>query len=255
MTGVPAAGWPETAQRIQSRIVRPPKVNSQMAVLGQTGAGKDHLVRWGILPAFPLARVVLLVTKHGKEATWDGWGNPVSPGQLRPGFGRGKDGTPRYRVNLIPGQVSEEEARDFLKALAAEGEMIVVIGDTARLTDPKRMGGLNCEGEVNHMMGEGREIGLTVIACANATAWTAAGVKGQAAAIWIGKSGPDEQGPFADIAGLPKRNVQQGRGAERDALARLPAHSWLYTDHADGPLFARITTPPGAGSSDESWPE
>lgn len=252
------AEWLEVADRIRQRIIRPPFVNPHMVLLAQTRSGKDHLIRWGILPILPLARVVVLVTRRGAvDPTWDQpgpWGNRVPAGKLPWGFGRGEDRTPRYLISLSPGKVTHNVARRLLEQLAAEGEMILVIGDAAALTDPVNRGGLGCEATITHMMTEGAAIGLTVIACSNSTAWAASGIKDQAAAVLVGRSGGDMVGPFADIAGLPKRNVSLGRGAERDAIAQLPPRWWLYTDHADGELFARVTTPPPAGSWNELEP-
>lgn len=252
---VPAVAWEEIAGRIQRRILRPPEVNPHIVALAQTRSGKDYLIRHGILPVFPLARVVTLITKRGtSDPTWDGWGNVITPGELPSCFDLGEDGTPRYLISLTPGKVTADQARRLLEQIAAEGEMILVIGDTAALTDPASRGGLGCEAILTHMMAEGAGIGLTVIACANSAAWAAAGIKDQAAAVLIGRAGGDMVGPFADIAGLPRRNVQLGRGTEREAIARLAPHWWLYTDHADGQLFARVTTPPPAGSWDEKAP-
>lgn len=252
---VPGADWQEIAGRVQRRIIRPPSVNPHIVALAQTRSGKDHLIRWGILPVVPLGRIVVLVTKRGAvDPTWDGWGNRLAPGELRGGFGCGDDGTPRYLISLTPGKATADDARRLLEMLAAEGEMILVIGDAAALTDPVNRGGLGCEAIVTHMMTEGAGIGLTVIACANSAAWAASGVKDQAAAVLVGRSGGSMADPFADIAGLSKRNVGLGRGAERDAIAQLAPHWWLYTDHADGDLFARVSTPPAAWSWDELGP-
>lgn len=253
----PVVPWPEIAGRMQRRIVRPPEVNPHIVVLAQTRGGKDHLIRWGILPAFPLARVLVLITKRGAaDLAWAGWGNEVAAGELRGGSGLGPDGTPRYQIALTPGRVSGDQARRLLEQCAEEGHMIVVIGDAASLTDPVNRGGLGCEPIVTRMMDQGAGNGLTVIACANSASWAASGIKDQAAAVLVGRSGGDMAGLFADIAGLPKRNVSLGRGAERDTIAGLAPHWWLYTDHADGEPFARVTTPPPAGSWDERglWP-
>lgn len=251
---VPTAPFCEIAGRIQRRILRPPNLNPHMVLLGQTRSGKDHLIRWGILPTVPMARVVQLITKAEADVTWQGWGNPVGPGQLRGGFAEGPDGTPRYQIALPPGRTTPDDAQRLLEQISAEGEAILVIGDAGRLTDPRNRGGLGCEAIVTHMMAEGGASGLSVIACANSAAWAAPGLKDQAAAVMIGRAGGAMHAPFADIADLPRRSKAAGTGAEREALSQLAPHWWLYTDHADGQLFAAVTTPPPEGSWDESWP-
>lgn len=251
---VPTVPFWRVAGRIQRRILRPPGVNPHMVLLAQTRGGKDFLIRWGILPVVPLERIVVLMTKrgsgqHGDDETWQGWGNLIAePADLKPGFGIGPDGTPRYRVPLVPGRTSADDARRLLGQLAAEGELILIIGDAGRLTDHPSGGGFGCERHVTDMMREGAGIGLSVIACANSTNWAASGIRDQAAAVLIGRSGAAMREKFGEIAGL------EARSPGRAALARLRPHWWLYTDHADGDLLAGITTPPPAGWCAETWP-
>jgi hypothetical protein len=245
-----AAEWDEIAGRIQRQVVRPPEYDPHLVVLGKTGSGKDAMTRWGVLPCFPLARVVVLITKRGGEdSTWDEWGNRLArPGDLRPGFGRGPDGTPRYAVPLAPGRVSAAEVRALLEQLAAEGECIVVIGDAARVSTRPNDGGWGLERDLSNMMTEGRETGLTVIALAGSASWAASGIKDQAAAVLIGQGGGEMRDRFAEIAGLERR------GEERAALDKMPPHWWLYSDHVEGQLWSRLACSPAPGTIDERWP-
>jgi hypothetical protein len=249
---VPVVPWAEVAGRIQHRIIRPPEVSPHIVPLGKTGSGKDHMVRYGILPAFPLARVVWLVTKRGGDRTLTGWGNHLDgPGDLKPGFGRAHDGdgTARYVVPLEPGKVSGREVKRLLHQLAAEGGMILVIGDAARLSTPPEYGGLGLERDLSNMMIEGREVALTVIASSGSAAWAASAIKDQAAAVLIGQGGGEMRDKFATIAGL------ESRSPERRSLDTIAPGTWLYTDHADGELHARLARAPAAGTVSEAWPE
>ena len=227
--------------------MQPPAVNPHMVFLAKSRAGKDHLIRWGLLPYWPLARVVVLITKPGADdVTWQGYGNVIGARELPPGFGRGTDGTPRYVIRMPPGQ--RQEAKDLLDQLAAEGECIVVIGDTARLVESDERGGLGCEGRLSNIMRDGANNGLSVWACANSSKWAASGLRDQAAAVWVGWSGSEAYDDFAKIAGIePKTDA-------RSALDVMRPHWWLYTDHLDGPLCWGVTTAPGAGWCSEAWP-
>jgi hypothetical protein len=244
VTAVPFA---QVAGLVQRRIMRPPGANPHMVFLAKTRAGKDHLIRWGLLPYFPLARTVVLITKPGADdETWAGFGNVIGARELPPGFGRGPDGTPRYVVRLPPG--SRADAQYLLDQLAAEGECIIVIGDTARLVELPERGGLACEGRLSNMMRDGAASGLAMWACANSAKWAASGIRDQAAAVLIGHAAPEAYDDFARIAGI------EPKSEARRALDQLRPHWWLWTDHLDGELRWGATTPPDAGWCDEAWP-
>lgn len=248
---IPRVLWPIVAGRIQRSIIRPPQLNPHLVILGQTRAGKDWLIRWGILPVFPLERVLVLITKPGDDLTWRGWGNVVGPGELPPGFGRGPDGTPHYLMHLHRGNASRKDARLLWDQLEAEGEMILIIGDAARLTRSEDHGGFGLEGRLSQMMSDGAGNALTVIACANTSSWAASGIRDQAAAFLIGKTGAATRGKFADIADLPDPREDP---APRRALDALTQGRFLYADRADGELLAAVTTAPPAGWCSETWP-
>lgn len=245
--------WQIVAERIRGRVIRPPEYAPHIDVLGKSGSGKDHMVRWGILPWFPLARVVVLITKSGGEdRTWEGFGNWLDgPASLPAGFGRGPDGTPRYVIPLRPGRVTRREVQRLLGQLADVGEVIVIIGDAARLSTRESDGGLALERDLSNLMSEGREHGVTVIACATSSGWIAGGLRDQAAAVMVGQTGGDTLADFAKIAGLP--GDTRNRTPERAALASLPPRWWLYADRLDGDLFAAVSSPPRAGWVSEEW--
>lgn len=247
--------WPVVGERVRDRIIRPPGYSSHVVVLGKSGSGKDHMVRWGILPWLPLARVVVLVTKMGgSDSTWDGYGTTLSgPGDLPALISRGNPGgVPRYVVPLQPGRVTSAEVGRLLKQLGDVGEIVIVVGDAARLSTRVSDGGLQLERELSNLMSEGRESGITVIGCATSAAWAATGLKDQAAAVMIGQTGGgDTLAEFAKIARLP--GDARARTPERAALATLPERWWLYTDHRDGEIWSRVARPPAAGWISEAW--
>lgn len=251
MTVMHRAEWDHIGGRLRERVIRPPEYAGHVVVLGQSGSGKDHLVRWGILPWFPLAPVVVLVTKQGGgDQTWHGYGNLLDgPADLPPLLNRGPDGTPRYVVPLPPGRLDRDVVQRLLVQLGDVGECIVVIGDASRLSTRVSDSGTPVERDLSNLMAEGRELGLTVIACATSHKWAAGGIQDQAAAVIIGQTGGGETlAEFAKIARLPRS------GPERSALATLPPHWWLYSDHRDGELWARVGCPPAAGWVAEAWP-
>jgi hypothetical protein len=241
---VPEILFPDVAARVR-RYWRPRDLNPHMTVLGPTRSGKDHLARYGILPLLgPAARIVVLIVKPGGDRTWTSgpsgpWGNQIAAADLAPGFGYGPDGTARYLVYVPPGPAAVDTVKRLIEMFAMVGELVLVLGDVARITEPDHRGGMGLGGRVTRMMNESAAIGGTVIACANSAGWAETGVKDQSEVVWVGHTiNAKMRTDFANIAGMPPET--------RAALDTLPAHSWLYVDHRSGQAIVARTSPPAA---------
>lgn len=232
---VPEIAWRTVAGRLQ-RSWQPTEANPHMALFAQTRGGKSHLIRYGILPVVPLARIVVIDVKPPHDGNvWNGFGHDTT--ELAHGFGLSPAGTPRYRILLKPGADGTTQVRRVLEQIAAEGECILVIDDARRVTS-QHAPGLGLTHVVDHLMLEGAALGVTVILGANSTAWPNSGLKDQCGMIWIGHTRSAEQrDKFAEIAG-----IKDCRGI----LDTIAPRTWLYTDYAGDRLMLARTTPPGA---------
>jgi hypothetical protein len=228
-------------ERVAGRVERlwsPIEGNPHMVLLAATRGGKSHLIRHGILPLAPDDRAVVIDVKPGGDLTWDGWGNDVTA--IEPGFGRGPDGTMRYRLQVLPGSEGAVQVRRVLDQLAAEGEAILIIDDARKVTDSHDPG-LKCGNVVDHLLLEGAGFGLTAILGANSTAWATSAVKDQCEYIWLGHTRTDVQrDEFAKLAGLPKD--------DRPVLNTIAQRHWLYTDFAGDDLVMGLTSLPGTAA-------
>lgn len=231
---IPDIPFNRVAGRVQ-RLWSPLERNPHMVVLGYSGAGKSHLVRWGILPAAPAARVVVLDIKPGGEPVWNGWGQDTD--RLTPGFGRNASGHARYRIRLLPGEAAgKSQTRRILDQLGAEGEAILIIDDARKITD-RQSPGLGLGNLVEHLMLECRVIGLTLIIGAQSAAWLPPSLKDQPGFAWLGYTGHAEQrDKFAEIGALPREL--------RPVLDTIAPRQWLYTDHHGEHLMVARTAAP-----------
>jgi hypothetical protein len=223
------------AGRIQRRILRPLIVCPHIGIIGHSRSGKDYLVRHLILGhAKPLAKAVLLDVKTGHDhgscpvpgcagrgdQTWCGWGIDVSelPAHLEAG---------QYRVLVPGGDSAKQIAERVLDQLAAVREVIVILSDAGRITEPPNRGGLSLGGRVSRIMSEGASGGLTVISCSTSAAWSESSIKDQTPTKLIGQvSGKKARDDVAHLAGLPSW--------ARPALDSLPDKHFVYADHLDG---------------------
>lgn len=237
------------AGRMRRRILRPPGVNPHVLVLGDSGSGKDHLVRHLVLgQAVPLARAIVLdVTRYNQapgvlgDPTWAGWGADVGEGAelaaLPPHLGAG-----RYRVLVPPGEAARGVVADALELVDSVGEIVLVISDAGRVTEPTNRGGLGLGGQLARLLHEGRKRSISVIACSTSTAWIESGVRDQARTKLLGVTGTAEQRrEFAKLAGL-----EGGYAAHREQLARLAPRQFIYADWADGAPALAITAAPAS---------
>jgi hypothetical protein len=240
------------AGRLRRRILRPPEVNAHLLCLGDSGSGKDFFTRHVVLGlAVPLARAIVLdVTRHQTapgvlgDATWAGWGTDCGPGGELPELPAHLSAG-RYRVLVPAGEHAGHVVRGVLEMVDTVGEVVLVISDAGRVTEPSNRGGLGLGGPVARLMHEGRKRSITVIACSTSAAWAESGVKDQARTKLLGITSSGEQRrEFAKLAGL-----EGDYAYAREALARLAPRQFLYCDWADGRPALAITSAGAAGQA------
>jgi hypothetical protein len=220
----------DIVQRRIRNYWNPYEHNPHKGLLATTRSGKSYLIRHGILPVIPHARIVLIDVKPGGERTWEGWGNDVE--SLSYGFGRGSDGTANYRVMLQTGRRGKDQIRRVIDIVSAEGEVIFIMDDSRKITanDP----GLGLRNHVDALLTDGAGIGISVILAANSTVWATSTLRDQCGIYFLGPmSNADERKKFANIIGLPREY--------QPILETLKPRQFLYSDQFDGRQRLAIT--------------
>lgn len=230
---IPTVPFELIAKRIK-RYWRPLEYNPHKGLFAPTRSGKSYLIRHGLLSIVPNARVVLIDVKPGGEPTWNGWGNQVT--ELSPGFGRGSDGTFNYRVMLLPGhEQGKDQIKRILEMILAEGETIVVMDDSRKITAHTPQLGFSTH--VDELITDGAGIGITVILAANSTVWSTPTLRDGCGMYLMGHaSNEDQRNLYSKIIGLPKE--------QREVFSKLPHRHFLYSDQYDGDLKLAITSLP-----------
>lgn len=234
------------AGRMRRRVLRPPEVNPHCLILGDSGSGKDFLVRRLILGrAIPFARAIVLdVTRYHQapgvlgDPTWAGWGVDVGEGGERASLPAHLDGG-RYRVLVPPGEAARTVVTDALGLVDAVGEVVLVVSDAGRITEPPNRGGLGLGGQLSKLLQEGRRRSITVIVCSTSTNYLERGAATQARTKLLGlTSTAEERKRFTEQAGLDGRQYTYAH----EALARLAPRQFIYIDWCDGlPAIARTS--------------
>jgi hypothetical protein len=222
---IPEIAFSRIAARVGAHF-NPHEFNTHQSFLGKSSCGKSFLIRWGILPIAGPGRIVVIDVKPGGSRTWRGYGNEVT--ELKPGFTTGPDGTAHYHFLAR----NKTQTRRFLEMISDEGSCVIVLDDSRRVAEPDPNWGL--KSQVDNLLTLGREIGITVLICANSTTWAPSGLKDQCGINWLGAMTNEEQRiKFAKIAGLPKESVP--------ILGRLKPHEFLYSDQYSGDIRLALT--------------
>lgn len=227
MIKAPIVPMPLIARRIK-RYANPFEYNPHIDFLGMSRSGKSFLIRHDILPVYGMSRIVVIDVKPGGERTWDGYGNTVT--ELKPGFGKGPDGTPHYHFMAR----NRHDTERVIDTISNEGSCIIVLDDSRRVTANKPDFGLSSQ--VDNLMTIGAAIGITVIICANSTNWVTSGLRDQCSINMLGQMQNEKQRKeFMEIAGLPRDLLP--------VLGSLPRRHFLYSDRLDdsGELKLAIT--------------
>jgi hypothetical protein len=244
--GVPSVPFAQVAGHVQ-REWQPRRRNPHHALYGLSGAGKSHLIRYGILPAAgPLAAVVVIDLKAGGDEVWDDWGTDVASISDIPspiGLGPGQPRRAFWRIVSDHG-LTRGDVLPAIERLALEGRVILVMDDASSIIEAQgQRAGMGLGGLVDKMLREGRSNGLSVILGLNSTAWAGAGAKALCGTLWVGYSpNSDMRSQFAAVAGLPP-DVR----AALDPPAMV-GRRWLYStaDDAEGLQVLALTTAPAA---------
>jgi hypothetical protein len=204
--------------------------NPHAGIYAPSRSGKTWLIRYGLLKDCENERVVVLDVKPGGDRSWRGWGNDVS--SLRPGFGRGDDGTAHYRLMVQRGERGKDQVKRTLEMIANEGACVVVADDSRRITANAPAFAL--PGLVDGLMNEGAGIGVTMILAANSVTWAVSSLREGCGYYLVGPfQSEDQQKRLIEVTGLPREH--------RATLGNLKRHQFLYSDIHNGSTILAIT--------------
>lgn len=222
---------------VQGRLSRfwdPFERNSFMVVIGVTGSGKSHLVRYGILPLAKASRTVVIDVKDDRDSVWAGFGKTVDvlPAEF---FKAGGDHPYTWRV-LVNKSTAQAQLREVFAQLRGEGHCVIVMDESRSITEREQLG---LGSAVENLITESRGLGTSIIMGAQSTAWAVSALKDQAAVVWVGQTSGEERAlDLAKMAGPGRPLVP--------VISQIPPRRWLYRDNWEGTPLLALTDPPAA---------
>lgn len=227
---VPTIPFP-TVQNRMRRLWDPFQRNSHIAVFGVSGAGKSHLIRYGILPVRQYSRQVIIDMKADRDSVWEGCGTPVY--ELPKAFADTGDGTVSSRYRLIVDRSNpQRQIKTALQQIKDEGHCVVVIDESRSVTEREQLG---LGSLVENLILEGRGLGISIVIGAQSTAWAVSSLKDQPTTFFIGLTGGMTQAAeLAKITGFGKELAP--------VINRIPGRQWLYGDRWEDDRILAMTS-------------
>lgn len=223
LMSVPTRSWAEVQRRVGSLWV--PDQAPHHSILGQNGAGKSHLIVFGLLPLC-LHNNVLLIDNKGDDPVLNKSGaRPVTqiPGRLRRTLDNDEARDGWYRLKVYD---EREKARDqvgtALERVYKEGNWIVILDETRALSDP-RSPGLGLQPLLDRMWLRGRSRQICVIASTQAPRWVPTSFYDQCQFVWSSRI-RDERAHqrIMEIGSMTRQHIP--------VIASVRKRRWLYMD-------------------------
>lgn len=212
------------------RLWDPSQRNPHVAVFGVSGAGKSHLIRYGLLPIRQDSRTVIIDAKSDRDSVWTGCGVPVD--ELPRAFHGAGDGerSARYRL-VLDRSDPKRQIRRALEQIRDEGHCLVIVDESRSITEREQLG---LGSLVENLILEGRGLGITMILGAQSTAWAVSALKDQPTTVFVGLTGSMAQA--RELAGI----VGYGRELA-PTIKTIPGRTWLYSDRWEGDPLLGMT--------------
>jgi hypothetical protein len=220
---------------VQARIDRfwnPAERGVHHVLIGPSGSGKSYLIRHGILPVRPHARVVVIDTKGGTDPVWNGY-TPVA--ELPAAFGSERDGGgPHgllYRLVVDPAD-ARRQVRRALDQVRTEAHAVLVVDDLRSVVEGEQIGARSA---LERVILETRSSGVTALLGSQDASWLPTSVKSQPAVLWIARQRNLKVArELADLSGW-------GKGLA-GPITQIPPRSWIVTDAWDSEPIIGMTS-------------
>lgn len=220
---VPTRSWDEVIKRVD-RLWKP-EFAPHHSVLGQNGAGKSHLIVFGILPLCHFDNVCIFDNKGDDPVLNASGAKPVRvlPGKMRRTLDNNdaKDGWFRLQVyDEVPR--AQEQVGSTLDRIYKEGNWIVVLDETRAISDP-RSPGLGLQPLLDRMWLRGRSRRICVVASTQAPRWVPTSFYDQCQFVWSSRI-RDERAHqrIMEIGSMTRAHIPH--------IANVRKRRWLYMD-------------------------
>lgn len=220
---IPTRSWKAVIRRVDKLWV--PEFAPHHSLFGQNGAGKSHLIVYGLLPLCLYDNVAIFDTKGDDPVLSAAGARPVRrlPGKFRRSLdnNRAKDGWFRIVAHDNPAQ-AQDQFGQVLDQVYKEGNWIVVLDETRAISDP-RSPGLGLQPQLDRLWLRGRSRRICVIAATQAPRWVPSSFYDQCQFAWSSRIRDDRAHQrIMEIGSMTRAHIPH--------IANIRKRRWLYMD-------------------------
>lgn len=231
---IPTRSWADVQRRV-SQLWRP-EYAPHHSILGQNGAGKSHLVVYGLMPLCKFDNVLLLDSKGDDPVLNASGAKPIYhiPPRWRRALDNNDERDGWFRLKIYD---DVERARDqvgrALDTIYSEGEWIVVLDETRAVSDP-RSPGLGLQPLLDRMWLRGRSRRICVVASTQAPRWVPTSFYDQCQFVWCSRI-RDERAHqrIMEIGSMTRAHIPH--------IAAVRKRRWIYMDDEESDTWMAET--------------
>jgi|HubBroStandDraft_1064217.scaffolds.fasta_scaffold15150_2 hypothetical protein len=220
---IPTRPWPQVIKRVSG--LWKPEFSPHHSVLGQNGAGKSHLIVFGLLPLCKFDNVLLIDNKGDDPVLNASGARPVT--RIPPRWRRALDNKDEYdgwfRLKVfdeVPR--AQDQVGRALEMVYGEGEWIIVLDETRAISDP-RSPGLGLQPLLDRMWLRGRSRKICVVASTQAPRWVPTSFYDQCQFVWSSRIRDDRAHQrIMEIGSMTRAHIPH--------IAAVRKRRWIYMD-------------------------
>lgn len=221
---IPTKNWDEVIARVDQ--FWKPEFAPHHSIIGQNGAGKSHMIMFGLLPLCEKDNVCIFDSKGDDPVLNASGAKPVTrlPGKYK----RILSNQDKARENWFRLKIyddtpkAQDQVGEALEKIYAEGNWIVVLDETRAISDP-RSPGLGLQPLLDRMWLRGRSRRISVIAATQAPRWVPTSFYDQCQFVWSSRI-RDERAHqrIMEIGSMTRAHIPH--------IAAVRKRRWIYMD-------------------------
>jgi hypothetical protein len=231
---IPSLSWDAVIRRVDK--LWQPQYAPHHSLIGQNGAGKSHLITYGLLPLCLYDNVAIFDNK-GDDLVLSATGaRPVRhlPNKFKRIMDedRGKDGWYRIVAYDEPNKAQDQIGR-ALERIYSEGNWVVVLDETRAISDP-RSPGLGLQPLLDRLWLRGRSRNICVVAATQAPRWVPTSFYDQCQFVWTSRI-RDERAHqrIMEIGSMTRAHIPH--------IAGIRKRRWIYMDDEEDETWVAET--------------